>query len=35
MILEYKESPEERKGRDYVRSSGETAFSVIKRRFGY
>lgn len=35
MILDYRENPEEWKRRYHIRSSAETAFSVIKRRFGY
>jgi len=35
MILDHGENPEEWGRRYHVRSSAETAFSVIKRRFGY
>ena len=35
MILNYREYPEEWKRKYHIRSSAETAFSVIKRRFGY
>ena len=35
MILDYRENPEEWKRKYHIRSSAETAFSVIKRRFGY
>jgi len=35
MILDYRENSEEWNKRYHIRSSAETAFSVIKRRFGY
>jgi len=35
MVLDYKENPEAWNKRYHIRSSAETAFSVIKRRFGY
>jgi len=35
MILDYHEKPEEWNKRYHIRSSAETAFSVIKRRLGY
>ncbi|MFQ6096019.1 MAG: transposase [Candidatus Bathyarchaeia archaeon] len=35
MILNHRENPEEWNKRYHIRSSAETAFSVIKRRFGY
>ena len=35
MVLNWRENPEAWNKRYHVRSSAETAFSVIKRRFGY
>lgn len=35
MILDYRENSEEWNKKYHIRSSAETAFSVIKRRFGY
>ena len=35
MILDYRENSEEWNKRYHIRSSAETAFSTIKRRFGY
>jgi transposase len=35
MILDYRENSEEWNKRYHIRSSAETAFSVIKRKFGY
>jgi len=35
MLIDYQEKPEDWNKRYHIRSSAETAFSVIKRKFGY